>query len=292
MRIKSLLKGAEKRSDYPYILERANYYNKHDETVNPDPATKTSIEFFVAHRGDYKSRYFFDTHDVIRYFNPQLEFSHIYGDIIDVPPYPTVVKSRPIDGDNRNSVLLNLDKLRHFLYLKDTVKFKDKQNKAVFLTYSWNKPHRVRFLEMYYHRNDICICGEVDKKNIDCYNKFQHERMPLLEHLNYKFIVAIEGNDVATNLKWIMSSNCVAIMPKPKYETWFMEGTLIPNYHYIEIAPDYSDFEEKFNYYIENPDKAEAIVKNANAYMAQFRDKRREKIIGHLVMQKYFGVGK
>ena len=27
----------------------------------------------------------------------------------------------------------------------------------------------------------------------------------------------------------------IVIMPKPKYETWFMEGTLIPDYHYIFI---------------------------------------------------------
>ena len=27
------------------------------------------------------------------------------------------------------------------------------------------------------------------------------------EHLDYKFIMALEGNDVASNLKWVMSSN-------------------------------------------------------------------------------------
>lgn len=55
------------------------------------------------------------------------------------------------------------------------------------------------------------------------------------EHLDYKFIMAIEGNDVASNLKWVMSSNSLAVMPRPTCETWFMEGTLIPDYHYIEV---------------------------------------------------------
>ena len=41
-----------------------------------------------------------------------------------------------------------------------------------------------------------------------------------------------------------MSSNSVAVMPKPKYESWFMEGKLIPDYHYVLIKDDYSDFEE------------------------------------------------
>ena len=60
----------------------------------------------------------------------------------------------------------------------------------------------------------------------------------MYDHLNYKFILAIEGYDVATNLKWIMSSNSLAVMPRPTYETWFMEGTLIPGYHYVEIRPE------------------------------------------------------
>ena len=45
-------------------------------------------------------------------------------------------------------------------------------------------------------------------------------RSPLKKH---KFILCIEGNDVASNLKWVMSSNSVAVMPKPKFESWFME---------------------------------------------------------------------
>ena len=41
-----------------------------------------------------------------------------------------------------------------------------------------------------------------------------------------------------------MSSNSVAVMPRPKYESWFMEGRLQPGVHYIEIKDDYSDLED------------------------------------------------
>lgn len=112
--------------------------------------------------------------------------------------------------------------------------------------------------------------------------------MTINEHLAYKFIMALEGNDVASNLKCIMSSNSIAVMPRPKYETWFMEGTLIPDYHYIEVKPDYSDVEEKINYYIANPDKAEAIIEHAHAYVEGFRHPRRECIISLMVLSKYF----
>ncbi|GAF01816.1 hypothetical protein JCM21142_433 [Saccharicrinis fermentans DSM 9555 = JCM 21142] len=109
-----------------------------------------------------------------------------------------------------------------------------------------------------------------------------------MEQLNYKFILSLEGNDVATNLKWIMSSHSVAVMPTPKYETWFMEGTLIPDYHYIHIKDDYSDLNDKLNYYIHHPEKTEEIRKNANKYIHQFKNKEREDLISLLVLQKYF----
>ena len=38
-----------------------------------------------------------------------------------------------------------------------------------------------------------------------------------------KFIISIEGNDVASNLPWIMASNSLAFMTKPKFEGWFMQ---------------------------------------------------------------------
>ena len=103
-------------------------------------------------------------------------------------------------------------------------------------------------------------------------------------HLKHKFILCIEGNDVASNLKWVMSSNSVAVMPKPKYESWFMEGKLIPDYHYIQIKDDYSDLEEKINYYIKNTDKLKIISKNANEYISQFKDKESEKIISFFAL--------
>ena len=68
-------------------------------------------------------------------------------------------------------------------------------------------------------------------------------------HLKHKFILCIEGNDVASNFQMGNVINSVAVMPKLKYESWFMEGKLIPNHHYILIKDDYSDLEEKLNYY-------------------------------------------
>ena len=54
----------------------------------------------------------------------------------------------------------------------------------------------------------------------------------------------------------------IAVSPHLTCETWFMEGTLIPDYHYIEIKEDFSDLKEKLQYYIDHPEKANAIIQH------------------------------
>ena len=83
--------------------------------------------------------------------------------------------------------------------------------------------NRTNFINKFTNNNLLNITGDF---------------MTIREQLKYKFIVSLEGNDVATNLKWLMSSNSVCIMRKPTCETWFMEGTLGANYHYILIEDD------------------------------------------------------
>lgn len=77
-------------------------------------------------------------------------------------------------------------------------------------------------------------------------------------------------------------------MPRPRIESWFMEGKLIPDYHYIEIKPDYSDLIEKLEFYIANPEKAEAIIRHAHEYVDRFRDPDCELLIARLTAGRYF----
>lgn len=137
-----------------------------------------------------------------------------------------------------------------------------------------------------YIDHPMCDIGQINKDAAD--PRFIKPYVPMEEQLDYKFIASIEGHDVATNLKWVMSSNSVAVMPRPRIESWFMEGKLIPDYHYIEIKPDYSDLIEKLEYYIAHPEKAEAIIEHAHAYVDEFRDRERELLIARLTAARYF----
>ena len=183
-----------------------------------------------------------------------------------------------------NSTLLNLEKIRHFTFINDPYNFDDKIPK-LFYRGGIYQSHRVKFFWQYFN-HPLCDLGHTGSKSV--HKQWQKPKISIAEHLPYKFLLSLEGNDVASNLKWAMSSNSLVFSPKPKFETWFMEGTLIGGVHFVEIKPDYSDLEEKLEYFIANPNKAKEIIHNAHIYCKQFFDKRREDIISLLVLEKYF----
>lgn len=284
-RLSGLLRQFASRADKEYIMQRVNYYCKLQSGAVLDNVSPKVGDFKLK---GHRSAYFFDTIEYLRYFPAQLKWDYRFGDVTYIPVAPAIVKSRPIAGDNAHSVVLNLDKARHFTFLNDHIPFAEKENRAIFRGDVLDKPHRIAFCEQYIG-TDFCDAGEVGGDRGRMYKaEWIRPKITLYDHLKYKFIICLEGNDVASNLKWVMSSNSLAVMPKPKYETWFMEGRLIPNYHYMEIKPDYSDLEERMNYYIAHPDEAQAIIDHAHEWCRQFFNPHREKLISLLVLEKYF----
>lgn len=267
------------------LQSRLDYYNKLKEKKQI-PQSSPTLANHKLKNVNYSKVYFFDSYEFTRYFSKTLPWLFLPGDITDLQPYPTIVKSRPITENNENSVLLKLNKIRHFIFVKDKTKFEDKIPKILFRGAAHGKPNRQMFIEKWID-NPMCDIKDTAKDSINP-PQWQSKPIGIKQQLKYKYIMAIEGNDVASNLKWIMSSQSIAVMPRPKYETWFMEGCLIPNYHYIEIKEDFSDLIEKVNYYEQHPEQAKAIIKNANEYVKPFKDKKREKLLGILVMKKYF----
>ncbi|MCL2593060.1 MAG: lipopolysaccharide A protein [Defluviitaleaceae bacterium] len=280
------MRKAKNRTDYAYIQERVNYYNKLSSKAD---LPKDSPRIGDLRLKGNSSVYFFDVYEYLRWFDPSSRWNYVFGDVTTVPSAPAIVKSRPLVPDNANSVLLKLNKIRHFVFLNDKTPFREKEKLAVFRARVNANESRIRLMEMF-HNHPTFDFGSTDKGNnkTQILAEWQKSWLSLHQHLNYKFILALEGNDVASNLKWVMSSNSVAVMPRPTCETWFMEGKLIPDFHYIEIKHDFSDLEEKLNFYEKNPHLAEEISRNANAYAAQFFDLEREKLISLLVLEKYF----
>lgn len=270
-----------------YVMRRVNYYCKLEQPFDVGPNALTLAEYRKKIIGP-KSNYFFDLYEHVRYFDASARFNYRFGDRTEVEAHPTFVKARPIDGDNANSVNINLDKIRHFNFIHDHLAWQEKSNRLVWRGVAKRK-HRTILLESWFDHPSFDL-GRTNDPDKD--GKWVKPFMSIRDQLKFKFILSIEGNDVATNLKWIMSSGSLCFMPKPKFETWYMEGTLEAGKHYVLVADDYSDLEEKVRYYSEHADEALAIVANANAYVTQFLDAEREALIGRKVVEKYLSLAK
>lgn len=231
--------------------------------------------------------YYFDTYRYARYFDENNAIDFVFGDVIHTPERASLVKSRPIGDGNENSVLLKLDEPRHYIRIVGDQPFRHKKNLLIGRGAIYQQ-HRFDFYDKYFG-HQLCDLGSVGKKGIGK-AEWEKPKMGLKEHLDYKFVLSLQGNDVATNLKWIMSSNSVAVMPKPTIETWFMEGTLVGGVHYIEIAADYSDLEAQLEYYIAHPEACEAIIKNAQQHTAAFWNKKTEELCHLMVLERYFSM--
>lgn len=285
-REKRMLADYSQRADRDSIDRRVDYYNCLQE-VAPLTRECRPLACHTYRKRKGGSVYFFDTYEFTRYFPKRFLWNYEPGDVTCLFDSPTVTKTRPLLRDDArfpNSVVLNLDKVRHFLFVDDPIPFERKRKIVLFRGDAVGKPQRVKFLQTFKGKAGFNV-GDTSGK-LDA--SLQGDKLSIDEHFKYRYIMALEGNDVASNLKWVMSSNCIAVMPRPTCESWFMEGTLRPGYHYIEIRPDFSDLEERIAYYNEHIEEARAIIAHAHEYVSQFMDAKRERLIAYLVMRKYF----
>lgn len=262
------------------ISQRVNYYNKLNNQFKINKELPTHQVLKIKKTGSWFYHYDLTMH--LAPFTENSLFHYIPGDVQTIPNAPTFVKSRPISQKNKNSVLLKLNSIRHFNFIEDPFKYSEKKDLLVWRGACY-QPHRHYFIENF-HSHPLCNVGDTSRDAELGKKQF----MSIKEQLQYKFILSIEGNEVASNLKWIMSSNSLCFMVKPKFETWFMEGLLIPNVHYVELKEDYSDLDDKIIYFLKNEHAAARIIKNANDYIKPFLNHDRETLISYLVIQKYF----
>ena len=242
---------------------------------------------------DYQIKYYIN--DLRKYFNnSEIKIFNIYiafGDInVKLKKY-CFTKSRPIDLVNNLNILLNLNTPRHWEGLEDVTKFDipfDKKNNKIIWRGRSTGNKRVKFVNKYQNHEDENI--DIKFSNL-CQNVINNNyilsKLSIKEQLESKFLISIEGNDVATNLKWILYSNSVVIMPRPTICSWIMEDKLISGTHYIEIKSDYSDLEEKYKWCLNNLETCKKISENSKIYIEQFLNQENEKKITNKIIEIY-----
>jgi len=266
--------------DADFIQSRVDYYHPRDRCFRVDEKAATYSKLPLCRSTIYS----LDLMESMRFFPRTHRFNYLFGDVTRVFEQPTIVKSRPVGEANSNSIVMKLNKIRHFNFIRDPWSYHEKKSRLVWRGAVY-RPHRERAMAALFD-NPSCDVGQT---NASVENPAWHcPRMSIFDQLGYKYILSIEGNDVASNLKWIMSSNSLCFMTKPRYETWFMEGRLIAGQHYVELKDDYSDIDQKIAYYNQHPSSALEIIDQAHRYVAQFKHRNRERLISLLVLDKYF----
>ena len=270
---------------------RTEYYFKYHNEIDLSKDAKNLNEIFINQlKKNKQNSHFIDFYNLIRFFNPKYKFDYIYNasNYIDSAiakkksVFPIFVKSRAIDG-NKNSILLQVNRVKLFHFINDKIKFESKKNIAVWRGDARNNTIRSFFLEKYFNVEKFDIGQTNGDKSIPYYKNF----LSIDNQLENKFIFCLEGKCISTNLFWAMSSNSICVMPKPKYESWFMEGKLIEDFHFIEVENDFSNAEEKINYFIKHPEKCLQILNNAHKFVEQFKNERKEKLIQLKILKRY-----
>lgn len=127
--------------------------------------------------------------------------------------------------------------------------------------------------------------SKIDGKNL------KGDKKSLRQMLEYKAIIILEGNDVASGLKWALLSNSVVLMQTPRFTSWAMEEFLEPWVHYIPLNEELTDVEEKIQWMRDNDEKAQTIAKRATLWMKDLSTsaeaKEEDKQIQKEILRRY-----
>lgn len=202
---------------------------------------------------------------------------------------PVLAKARII-GKPMNGILVKYEYNYHWSILnnfKDNYNWNEKENNIVWRGNgytSFNKKfNRYHFISKYYKEHNVGFTGNNPKISSDL-NK---DGMSVEQQLKYKYLICLEGNDVATSLKWSLMSNSVVIMSRPIIEGWLMEGLLQPYVHYIPLKDDFSDLDEVLEWCRNNDDICKQISENATKWMMQFLDNDNEMKLHNAIREWY-----
>jgi hypothetical protein len=203
-------------------------------------------------------------------------------------------KSKAIDDGS--AILLNINRQRHFgritTVVVNDIGYISKKDLIIWRGATTGKladvSSRFKFVQDFFEHPKVDAGFSTICQNKDEFTKYLKPPVSLKEQLNHKFIVSLEGNDVASGLKWQLCSNSVVMMPPVTRVSWIMEDRLKPFVHYIPLKSDFSDLMEKFEWGLDHEKECIEISKNATEYMAQFLNPRRERKIERALFRKYF----
>ena len=99
--------------------------------------------------------------------------------------------------------------------------------------------------------------------------------------LSHRYLVASDSVDgINGDLVWMLLSKSLVLMPEEQQvaSSWLMESFLKPYFHFVPVAPDYSDVHEKISWCEDNLEMARSVSEHATLYVHDmFLDRCSEK---------------
>lgn len=222
-----------------------------------------------------------------------LTVNHVYalfGDKQLQANLPALVKTRLVS--NGYGVLANLNSSRHWDYdllldiYSNDVSWESKSDTVVWRGATTGYTgERFDFVKKYSDSYDVGFSKIV--QSMHKAEEFLKQELSIHQQLNYKFVICLEGNDVATNLKWVLASNSIPIMRKPKFSSWLMEDNLIPFFHYLPLDDDYENLNEILQWAEDNSTWCKRIAENGKLYILNFLDKNNEAALEKKLMASF-----
>jgi len=226
----------------------------------------------------------------------------------------TVAKSRSIENAvNRTVTLLPLNTGRHFrnvpAALRDGLTYEKKLPVAIWRGSTtglcWDVPLNEKmaadrtecarrnlvttWAKKGFDNIDIGLTNivQLSKKMESKYSSFVKKEMPIHDILQHRYIISVEGNDVATNLKWALASNSVVFMPPPTRESIILESKLSPWIHYVPLLHNFSDLQVKIKYCDDNPLVCQNISSTATKFMLPFSTRSNIFSLGARILEAF-----
>ncbi len=239
---------------------------------------------------DYKNLHslmnFFEPFDKFDTLNDQTLFPLYFGESGSTHSIPCIRKSRRQEDDT--SVIFNFRTLRLTQpcseAIKNDIAWDRKMNNVIWRGATTGKKQRVDFVKKYFDKYDVAFATTKQKPEMA---NLKRKKVSIKDQLNYKFIVSLEGNDVASNLRWVLASNSVPVMTKPYWQSWIIEQKLEPNVHYLQLNDDLSNLEELLSWAESHGDECKQIALNGKKYMSQFLDKGNDLPVQKMLLDEF-----
>jgi hypothetical protein len=116
------------------------------------------------------------------------------------------------------------------------------------------------------------------------------------DQMNYKYILIIDGNCIASNHMWVFGSGAVPIMVSHSDNDYWFKQFLIPMVNYVPINYDLSDLVEKIEWLRSHDSEAKSIaaaaaILAAEIFSPSFQRNYLDKRIAEIYRAKYNRIG-